>query len=62
MLNNLMAHLAVQFEDLKDREDGQGMIEYALLAALISIIAIVAITAVGGSVNGVFQAIEGALP
>jgi Flp pilus assembly pilin Flp len=38
------------------------MIEYALLAALISIIAILAITAVGVDVNGVFTAIEAALP
>ncbi len=56
-----MAHLAVQFGDLKDREDGQGMIEYALLAALISIIAIVAITAVGGRVNVIFGEILDAL-
>jgi pilus assembly protein Flp/PilA len=61
MLNNLMAHLAVQFEDLKDREDGQGMIEYALLAALISIVAIIAITAVGGNVDAVFGRVRDAL-
>lgn len=62
MLNNLMAQLAVRVEDLKGREDGQGMIEYALLAALISVIAIIAITAVGVEVNGVFEAIQAALP
>jgi pilus assembly protein Flp/PilA len=61
MLNNLMAHLAVRFEDLKDREDGQGMIEYALLAALISVIAIGAITAVGGNVDTVFGNVRDAL-
>jgi Flp pilus assembly pilin Flp len=57
MLNNLMAHLAVRAEDLKDREDGQGMIEYALLAALISVIAVFAITAVGFDVNLIFEGI-----
>jgi len=62
MLNNLMAHLAVRFEDLKDREDGQGMIEYALLAALISVIAILTITAGGIEVDGVFQSVADALP
>ncbi len=62
MLNDLMAHLTARFGDLKDREDGQGMIEYALLAALISVIAIIAITAVGVDVNGVFVSIQNALP
>lgn len=61
MLNNLMAHLAVQFGDLKDREDGQGMIEYALLAALISIIAIIAIGLVGGRVDDIFNDVLRAL-
>ena len=34
--------------------DGQDLIEYGLLVALISVIAIVAITAVGTTVNTVF--------
>lgn len=42
-------------------EEGQDIIEYALLAAFISIIAIVAITAVGGDVNRIFQAVNTAL-
>ena len=45
-----------------EREEGQGMVEYALLAALISVIAIATITTVGLNVDGVFQAIETALP
>ena len=45
-----------------EREEGQGMIEYSLLAALISVIAIVAITAVGVDVNGVFEDVQAALP
>ncbi len=36
-------------------EEGQGMVEYVLILALIAIAAIVAVRAVGGSLNGVWQ-------
>ena len=42
-------------------EEGQDIIEYALLGAFISIIAIVAIRAVGADVNRIFGAIDAAL-
>ena len=45
---------------LKD-EEGQDMVEYALLLAFISIIAVVAVTAVGSKVNTKFEAVSGAL-
>jgi len=61
MLNNLMAHLAVRFGELKDGDEGQGLIEYALIAVLISVVAILIMTAVGGSVTDVFQAVDNAL-
>ena len=42
-------------------EEGQDIIEYALLGAFISIVAITAITAVGADVNRIFGAINTAL-
>jgi Flp pilus assembly pilin Flp len=43
-------------------EDGQDLLEYALIVGLISIIAIVGMTAIGTTVNTVFwQAIANAL-
>jgi len=42
-------------------EEGQDIIEYALLGAFISIIAITAITAVGADVNRIFGNISAAL-
>ena len=42
-------------------EEGQDIIEYALLGAFISIIAIVAITNVGLDVDRIFNAIDAAL-
>jgi pilus assembly protein Flp/PilA len=35
-------------------EEGQDLIEYALLVGLISLVAVVAITAAGTSVNNIF--------
>lgn len=43
-------------------EEGQDIIEYALLAAFISIVAIVTVTAVGTRVDGVFGDVRDALP
>jgi pilus assembly protein Flp/PilA len=42
-------------------EDGQDLIEYALLAALIALAAVVAMQATGTSINGVFNSISGKL-
>jgi pilus assembly protein Flp/PilA len=42
-------------------EEGQAMVEYALILALISVIAIAALTAIGTSVNEIFLAIQAAL-
>lgn len=43
-------------------EDGQDMIEYALLAGFISIVAILALQAIGPLVVDIYEAIEDALP
>jgi len=42
-------------------EEGQDLLEYALLVALIALIAIGAVTAAGGKVSAVFSAIAGQL-
>jgi pilus assembly protein Flp/PilA len=42
-------------------EEGQGLVEYALIIFLVSIAAILALTALGGSVSGVFTTIVAAL-
>ncbi|PYQ92979.1 MAG: Flp family type IVb pilin [Acidobacteria bacterium] len=43
-------------------EQGQDLIEYALLAAFIAIVAVLAITAIGTRVNGVYESVRDALP
>jgi pilus assembly protein Flp/PilA len=42
-------------------EEGQAMVEYALILALISVIAIAALTSIGTNVNLIFEAVDGAL-
>ena len=43
---------------LKDREDGQAMVEYALLLFLVSIVSIAVLTTLGGKVSSVFSEIN----
>jgi pilus assembly protein Flp/PilA len=42
-------------------EEGQAMVEYALILALVSVIAIAALTAIGTNVNLIFGAVRDAL-
>ena len=44
-----------------DDEEGQTMIEYGLIVALISIVAIITLTTVGGNIKDVFNSIAGKL-
>ena len=48
-------------KNLLRKEDGQDMVEYALLAAFISIIAIVTIRNIGPLVDTIYQNVESAL-
>ena len=43
---------------LRNREDGQAMVEYALILALVSIAAIVGLGAIGPDVNTVFTTVD----
>jgi pilus assembly protein Flp/PilA len=42
-------------------EEGQDLLEYALLVALIALVAVAAVTAAGTSVNTIFGSIAAAL-
>jgi pilus assembly protein Flp/PilA len=48
-------------ELLQRPEDGQGMVEYALILVLIAIVVIVIISTVGKQVNNVFSNISNGL-
>jgi pilus assembly protein Flp/PilA len=53
MLKKLMAKM--------QNEEGQGLVEYALILVLISVVCVVALGLLGTSVNGVFTTITGSL-
>jgi pilus assembly protein Flp/PilA len=43
---------------LRDREDGQAMVEYALILAMVSVAAITILSQLGGSVSKIFSSIN----
>jgi pilus assembly protein Flp/PilA len=43
---------------LRDREDGQAMVEYALILALVSVAAVAILQTLGGSVSSIFSAVN----
>ena len=49
-----IAALLSRVEEVRRSEDGQDLLEYGLLAALIACIAIGAVTVVGNTINTVF--------
>ena len=55
----MRAYLAVAA--LRDREEGQALVEYALIISLIAIAAILALTFLSGQINGIFSTIGSGL-
>ena len=43
------------------REEGQGLVEYALILVLIAVVVIVILTLLGGRVSGIFSQISAAM-
>jgi len=50
------AYLALS--SIRDREEGQAMVEYALILFLVSIVSIAVLTTLGGKVSSVFAEIN----
>ena len=61
MLSNLMAYLTVALMDIKQREEGQGLVEYALILVLISVVSIALMAALGLKIGQVFTQVTNAL-
>jgi pilus assembly protein Flp/PilA len=45
-------------EEIRAREEGQGMVEYALILMLIAIVVVVILSTLGHTVNNVFSNIS----
>jgi len=57
-----MARIARLFETLRRTDEGQDLLEYALLVALIALVAVGGVMAAGVRVNAIFNAIAAAIP
>jgi pilus assembly protein Flp/PilA len=44
-----------------EENEGQGLVEYALIIALIAVVAVAALTALGGGISGILGTITGSL-
>jgi pilus assembly protein Flp/PilA len=58
---DLMFNLINFVKSFSNQEDGQDLLEYALLVALIAIVAIGAVTLAGTTVSGIFNDIATSL-
>ena len=56
-----MNELLLKLKTFLNREEGQGLVEYALILVLVSILAIGALTAIGTNVTNVLQSIANTL-
>jgi pilus assembly protein Flp/PilA len=57
MLRSLQMRGILAFGSARDREDGQAMVEYALLLFLISVVSIAVLTLLGSKVSSLFNEI-----
>jgi pilus assembly protein Flp/PilA len=60
-MNNLFLALYVKLQSLTNREDGQDLVEYALLVCLIALAAITGVNKVATAVTTVFSNISASL-
>jgi pilus assembly protein Flp/PilA len=57
----MMLYLYTRLQSLRRNDEGQDLLEYALLVALIALVAVGAITLAGTNVNTIFGQIAGKL-
>jgi pilus assembly protein Flp/PilA len=60
-MNTALLKLLVEFQGLASSEEGQDLVEYALLCTLISLTLITSISGIANAVNGVFSKISSSL-
>jgi pilus assembly protein Flp/PilA len=60
-VNRMLTSLYLRLRALLNREEGQGMVEYALILVLIAVVVIVVLIILGNQVKNVFCNISGGL-
>jgi len=61
MLRSLSMRAYLVVGGLRDREEGQAMVEYALLLSLIAVVSIGILTALGKNVSTIFDNVNNSL-
>jgi Flp pilus assembly pilin Flp len=61
MWSDVISHFRILIAGMAGSEDGQTLVEYALIIALVSVALIAALTAVTGNIQTVFNAVDTAL-
>jgi pilus assembly protein Flp/PilA len=57
-MNNMLLKLYVKFQDLMSREEGQDLVEYALVVAVIALGAVVSMKALATGISAAFTTIS----
>jgi pilus assembly protein Flp/PilA len=57
-MNTMLLKLYVKFQDLMSHEEGQDLVEYALVVALIALGATASMKALASSISGAFGTIS----
>lgn len=57
MLTNLMVLLRCMFDQVTMDEEGQGLVEYGLILALVAVVVITVLTTMGGNLNTMFSSV-----
>jgi pilus assembly protein Flp/PilA len=60
-MNNLLIKLYVKFQDLASREEGQDLVEYALVVALIAFGATAGMKTLASGINAAFSNVSSQL-
>ena len=58
LFHSFQARAYLALISVRDREEGQAMVEYALILFLVSIVSIAVLTTLGGKVSSVFNEIN----
>ena len=54
----MLQYVMLRLHQLRTRDEGQGMVEYALILALISVVAIAVLITLGDDIKAVFTDVE----